>query len=275
MPNIIIKKTKTLFNIIAKKTILYLTKRLKIDLVILAFRNIGITNSGNLEKTGEKFVIDNLLPKKITTGKPVLFDVGGNIGEYTIYLKNIFPEANIFTFEPNPKAFAVMKEKLAEFSNVTCENIGLGSTVGSEKMFSYSKLENSAFGTLSRAALSDLYKMNDQIEEINFSINTIDNYCAQRNISRIDFLKIDTEGQELNVLKGAEQMIKNNKIKIIQFEFNDFNVYYRIFLKDFYSLLKNYNFYRTHKNGLIELGDYDTINEIFKFQNIVAVSRAL
>lgn len=275
MLKIIVKKTNTLFIIIAKKIILFLTKWLKIDLVILAFKNIGVMNSGNLEKTGEKFVIDNLLPKKITASSPVLFDVGGNIGEYAIYLKNIFPTANIFSFEPNPKAFAVMKEKLAEFNNVACENIGLGPTVGSEKMFSYSKVENSAFGTLNKAALSDLYKMDDRIEEINFSINTIDNCCAQKNISQIDFLKIDTEGQELNVLKGAEQMIKNNKIKIIQFEFNNFNVYYRIFLKDFYGLLNNYNFYRAHRNGLIALGDYDTINEIFKFQNIIAISRAL
>lgn len=272
MFNIILKKTNTLFIIIAKNIILFLTKLLKINLVILAIRNVGILNSGDIEKTGEKFVIENLLPKKMPD-YPILFDVGGNIGEYSISLKKYFPDANIFSFEPNPKAFAIMKENLAKFNNVICENIGLGSTIGSEKMYSYSKVENSTLGTLNKSALNDLYKINDQIEEIQFSINTIDNYCIQKNISQIDFLKIDTEGQELNILKGAEKMIKNNKIKIIQFEFNNFNVYYRIFLKDFYDLLNNYNFYRTHKNGLITLGEYDTINEIFKFQNLVAISK--
>ena len=244
---------------------------MNIDLIILAIRNVGILNSGGMEKTGEKYVIDNLLPKKINTNNPIIIDVGGNIEEYSVFLKKAYPTARIFTFEPNPKAFYEMKKKLAKFDNITCENMGLGTEVGTKQMFSYSKVENSTLGTLNKQALSELYKVDDQIEEIKFSMNTLDNYCAQKNIPAIDFIKIDTEGWELPVLKGAENMIKKNKIKIIQFEFNNFNVYYRIFLKDFYDLLKNYNFYRTHSKGLIPLGEYDTINEIFKFQNIVAI----
>lgn len=258
---------------IAKKIILCLSRSLKIDLVVLAIRNVGILNSGNVEKTGEKFVIDNLLPKKITSDKPVIFDVGCNIGEYTALLSETFPRADIYSFEPNPKVFAIMKANLSKYGNVICENFGFGSDIGREKMFSYSKIENSVFGTLDKSALRDLYKVDDKIEEIQFSIDTIDNYCAKKNISHIDFLKIDTEGQELNVLMGARQMLTNNRINIIQFEFNNFNVYYRVFLKDFYDILNQYDFFRTHSDRLVPLGEYDTINEIFKFQNIVCIKK--
>jgi hypothetical protein len=48
------------------------------------------------------------------------------------------------------------------------------------------------------------------------------------------------------------------------------NVMSRSFLKDFYDILPDYNLYRLHKDGLIRLGNYDSSNEIFLFQNIIA-----
>lgn len=269
-----IKKTKTLLMISSKKLILYLSRQLHIDLFMLAIRNVGILNSGNMEKTGEKYVLTDLLPLKIKSDNPVLFDVGGNTGEYTLALKNSFPTSTIYSFEPNPKAYQKIIENIKNYDKIIPVNSGLGSKVGTETLYSYSKVENSTLGTLNKSALSELYNgIDDVIEEISFQVDTIDDYCATHNIQEIDFLKIDTEGQELNVLKGAQNMINKDKIKIIQFEFNNFNVYYRVFLKDFYYILKNYDFYRTNIQGLVPLGGYDTINEIFKFQNIIAISK--
>jgi hypothetical protein len=88
-------------------------------------------------------------------------------------------------------------------------------------------------------------------------------------------LKIDTEGSELEVLKGAEKMLCNKKIDIIQFEFNSLNVISRVFLKDFYDILKDFSLYRINTNCLIPLPKYDTENEIFKYQNFLAVRRDL
>jgi hypothetical protein len=68
-------------------------------------------------------------------------------------------------------------------------------------------------------------------------------------------------------------MLKENKIKIIQFEFNEPNVANRVFLKDFYQLLPNFSFYRIKIGGLIPLGEYNSKNEIFRYQNILAINK--
>jgi len=71
-------------------------------------------------------------------------------------------------------------------------------------------------------------------------------------------------------------MIKNiaeNKIKLLQFEFNEMNIISRVFLKDFYSLLRGFDFFRLDTQRLIPLPNYDATNEIFKFQNILAINK--
>jgi len=93
----------------------------------------------------------------------------------------------------------------------------------------------------------------------------------------IDFLKIDVEGYELDVLKGANKMIESNKIKYIQFEFTQLNTTTRIYFKDFWEVLsEKYKIYRLLPNDLLEIKIYDpTSNEIFGYQNFVAIHKEL
>ena len=60
---------------------------------------------------------------------------------------------------------------------------------------------------------------------------TLDGFCAKNKINLIDFMKIDVEGFELNVLKGAELMLSGGKIKLIQFEFTQLNAVVGVFFK--------------------------------------------
>lgn len=103
----------------------------------------------------------------------------------------------------------------------------------------------------------------------------LDQYCKDNAIDHIDFIKIDTEGHELSVLRGCEQLIYDHNLKVVQFEFNEMNVMSRSFLRDFYSILAGFSFYRLRQDGLLSLGKYNTRNEIFKFQNIIAVCPTL
>jgi len=64
------------------------------------------------------------------------------------------------------------------------------------------------------------------------------------------------------------------RIGLIQFEFNELNVLSRVFLKDFYDLLPGYSLYRMDTDRLHPLGDYSPINEIFRYQNILAIPSA-
>jgi hypothetical protein len=104
------------------------------------------------------------------------------------------------------------------------------------------------------------------------SLTTIDDFVARNNIQRIALLKIDTEGNELNVLKGAVDTIRRKLADVIQIEFNEMNVISRTFFRDIEGTLPNYDFYRLLPDGLQALGPYNTTEfEIFAFQNIVAI----
>jgi hypothetical protein len=104
-------------------------------------------------------------------------------------------------------------------------------------------------------------------------MTTVDRFCKEKGLAAIDLLKIDTEGCELQVLKGASEMLSGGRVKVIQFEFGECNVFSRVFLRDFYEVLPGFRMYRLDSNGLIPLPSYESTNEIFRFQNIIAISK--
>jgi hypothetical protein len=106
-------------------------------------------------------------------------------------------------------------------------------------------------------------------EEI--QINTIDNFCEENNLTQIDFLKLDIEGNEYRALEGALKMLKGNKIKYIQFEFGGTDIDAKVFFRDFYTLLSpQYQIFRILKNGLYPISEYQEIDEVFVTTNYFA-----
>lgn len=93
-------------------------------------------------------------------------------------------------------------------------------------------------------------------------------------IDYIDLLKIDAEGNELEILKGSSNLLKEGRIGYIFFEFNEMNIISRVFFRDFYKLLSNYEIYRLLPKGLILLKDCPVETELFAFQNILAMNKA-
>jgi hypothetical protein len=103
---------------------------------------------------------------------------------------------------------------------------------------------------------------------------SLDEFVSQYPIDKIVLLKIDTEGHEFEVLKGAKKLLKSGKIEMIQLEFNEMNVISRVFFKDIWDLMPNYDFYRMLPDGLVRIESYSPIFcEIFAYQNIIAKLR--
>jgi FkbM family methyltransferase len=246
------------------------------NLLLFAYNTMGILKIEN--ESGELNVIDKILPKIIINEKePVLFDIGANIGSYTLMLKKKYPIAKIYSFEPNPYTFKKLKENLID-TKIETFNWGFGNKNQKENIYVYKNDTISGHASLynefAKVISTELGKQ--EVIPIEIEIKTIDGFCNEKNINNIDFIKIDVEGHEFAVLQGAKNMIDQNKIKIIQFEFNVANILSRIFLKDFYDLIKeNFEFYRLDTDRLIYLGDYDSTNEIFKFQNILAINKTI
>ena len=221
---------------------------------------------------GEEYFISQVLPKIIRTKQPVFFDVGANIGKYSISLHERFPESVIYCFEPNPNTFDLLQKNVSHFA--TTINKGLSHQSSEAELFMENQNDTSSWASMYKDVFTDLYPSED-VMKVSIELDTLDNFCSDK-ISVINFLKIDTEGHELNVMKGAKNLINQNRVEIIQLEFNEMNIVSKVFLKDFYDLLSHkFNFYRLLKDGMVALGNYTSLNEIFRYQDLILIKKEI
>lgn len=245
--------------------------KLNLHLYKLSLRGLGILNSEGNDWTGENYFLKMLAGKhKIKT----VFDVGSNTDAYGY---EYFPRAKIYTFEPHPLTFKKFKKKWRTKTRVKGFNFAVSNKTGKTKLWDFAddaELKHtqptSQLSTIYKPIMKQLHKQKAQSYDV--KTITIDDFVKKQKIKQIDLLKIDAEGHEYQVLQGAKKAIKEKKIKIIQFEFNEMNVFSKKFMIDFIKLLPNYDFYRLLPKGMVSLKNYRPIShEIFGFQNIVAI----
>ncbi len=233
-------------------------------LLRLGLRGLGIMNYYDFKVSGEKYLIDKILSQYDCR---VVFDVGANEGDYS-EIFSLRSNCQVFSFEPHPVNFARLKKKFSG-DNVYLFQIGLSDKEETVTLFDYKDNPGSQHASIYKHAITDL--RNVEAGEIQVEMKTIDGFARTNNISKINLLKIDTEGNEYKVLEGAVNCIKNKMIDIIHFEFNEMNVISRVFFKDFVAILKDYNLYRLLPNDLLPLHYHKPLeHEIFAFQNVVA-----
>ena len=99
------------------------------------------------------------------------------------------------------------------------------------------------------------------------------NFCEGNKIEKISFLKIDVEGNELSVLKGAEKYISAGKVDYIQFEYGGTFIDAHILLKDVFEFFKNkpYTISKMMSSGLKTTPTYSREFENFQYANYVAI----
>jgi FkbM family methyltransferase len=246
---------------------------LKFNMLIfqLSLRGLGILNYENDKVSGESHFIKNILSQVTIKNAPIFFDVGANTGNYTLSLVEKFPGAQIHAFEPHPGNFSILKKNISG-SNINLYNFAVGEIKGELILYDRADHENgSSHASLHESVISEIHKQN--ILKSSVSVETLDDFCERKGIAEIDFMKVDTEGNELAVLHGAKRLLENNKIKCIHFEFNEMNIVSRAFFRDFRKILQEYNLYRLLPQGLILLNDSPIATELFAYQNIIAISK--
>lgn len=244
----------------------------KINLLLykLSMTGIGIHNYENDHVSGEKAFIKYMIAKN-GFKEGVILDVGANVGHYAIMLRKNNITLPIFAFEPHPVAFKKL-EQAASLHQFIPVRRGAGEVSTTAVIYDYAGNTGSEHASMYKAVISDL--RNSAVEEVNIDLVTIDHFVAENNISKVALLKIDTEGHELNVLKGAGLTIAKGMVDVIQIEFNEMNVISRTFFRDIIDILPGYDFYRLLPDGLLPLGAYKILDfEIFAFQNIVAIKQ--
>lgn len=241
-------------------------------LYFLSLRGLGIGNWETPELSGERFFISEFVRRVIT---PTVIDVGANIGKYSDLIKVLAPEATIYAFEPHPQTYKRLKES-ADRIGYMAVNAACGAEIGSATLYDHQDGRSEA-GTEHASLIKDVIESvhNDTSRSWETMVTTIDRFVDDNGVEHIDLLKIDVEGGEMNVLLGAADTLKKQMIDIVHFEFNESNTISRVFMRDFYSLLHDFEFYRMLPDGLVPMGEYyPLIAEIFGYQNVVAVRRS-
>lgn len=197
----------------------------------------------------------------------VLFDIGAHAGAYASHLRRIAPTSTIYAFEPHPSTFRRMLKRI-EGQNIRAVQMALSSKSGLMQLHDMG--DGSPQASLDPAAIT---LFSPKVTSHDVVVTTVDAFMADHKIDRIALLKIDTEGFDLDVLKGAQKALAERRIEVIQFEFIPANVARRIFLRDFFETLPNYRVHRLLANGDLLPLKYDVKHEIFVTQNLVATLR--
>ncbi len=237
---------------------------------LFALRGMNFGGGTLPKESGEEWVVKYVVGNT-PEARLVVFDVGANKGDYTdMWLRlSEGKKVSVYAFEPSIKLFKHLSQRF-EGKSVNVHNLALGDKVGEFTLFAES--EGSGLGSLYERDLKHAGVTLSLKEKV--KATTLDIFCQNNNLKQIDFLKLDVEGYELNVLKGSKEKLAKGEINFIQFEFGGTDIDARVYFKDFYTLLSpRYRIYRILKNGLQEIYKYSEMEEIFMTTNYLAVLR--
>lgn len=142
----------------------------------------------------------------------VLLDVGANVGQSAEAYAKRFPEAKILCFEPVAESFRILEAATRRFSHVRCFRLALGARKGKARMLS------EGTSTMNRIvddpASSGARPL--PVEEVD--VATLDEVCDAERVPRVSYLKIDAEGSELDILRGAARMLSEQRVDLVELE---------------------------------------------------------
>jgi len=155
----------------------------------------------------------------ISADQPIVFDIGANVGQTLCEFRKLFPSADIHSFEPFPEAFQELEKVVAANPPAHCHRIALSDRNGTATFnVNASSQTNSLLPTAGEANRSWGHGMADTMSAITVPTMTLDSFCSENHIERIDLLKIDAQGAEYDILRGAHRMLESHAIGVTVFE---------------------------------------------------------
>lgn len=187
--------------------------------------------------------------KEFVGASPLIFDVGANRGQTINNFRKHFATPQIHAFEPSRATFTTLEKNCVGYDGVTLNNVALGSR-NEMRIF----LENTS------AAMSSFFELGSMgwgsiAQRSPVQIQTLDDYCKTRQIEKIDILKSDTQGFDLEVLRGAESTILRGGIDFVYLEMTFAELYREMPAPD-----EIMRFLREHNFSTVAFYDFHYIN---------------
>ena len=191
--------------------------KLKIELDFYLTQKYGLKKlPGGLELP--KFKLKEYLPKD-----PVIVDCGAHIGSDSVELSRIFPKGNVHSFEPVPDLYDRLKRNTRRRPNVSCYQLALSDKNGKADMY-----VSSGTSDASSSLLAPTGHMNQHPEvtfnnKVSVETITIDSWAEKYNVDRVDFLWLDMQGFEMQMLSASTKILPT--VKAIHTEVNTKELY--------------------------------------------------
>lgn len=217
----------------------------------------------------------NVIKRFINSGQTV-FDIGANVGGWTEEVLNVVPDVEVHIFEAVPKIYHELIKNITSknlFRKLIPNNCAVSKTDGVTKICYYpdspqwSTMYRRGFHVESTCGLQPP-------QSVDVLATSIDGYCNRLGIKRVNFLKIDVEGAELDVLSGAKKLLKSGRIDYIQFEYGGTYLDAGTTLKQIFDLLSQYRYsiFKILPDQLEYLPGFSPNYEDFQFSNFLAVN---
>lgn len=150
---------------------------------------------------------------------PMIFDVGAYRGDMVQIYDELFPNAVIHAFEPSASSFEILETVVDNKKNIIPHRLAFGDEEGTALLNINKYLPtNSLLASHENASYYWGKNLLDTNLQEAISVSTIDMFCTKEAITKIDILKLDTQGSEYYVLEGALTMLSKQKIGLIYME---------------------------------------------------------
>ena len=218
---------------------------------------------------GEYFLLDNAIACS-GDSEFIYLDGGANIGSNVDYLEAKSISDNKALRIIAVEAISDTFKKLVgveRLPSTVCLNAALGSTRGSVEFF----VDTASPGSGANSVYQHYYLRGAGRQTV--AQTTIDEIAKAQGLARVNFIKLDIEGSELEALKGARGLIGDGLVDFIQMEYNQTWIAARVSLHDVFEFFEPYQYqlYKVIPRGLLRMGSYHYTLDDFYFSNILAV----
>jgi FkbM family methyltransferase len=194
------------------------------DMVILCCRLIERMIKNFLKKVytflltrnpSKKLFLERISPEIIQF--EIVFDIGSYQGSFIDEVLSLNRKVSIHCFEPSTEAYNFLSNKYKDDKNVKINNLAVSDFSGLSVLNINSYKEtNSLLQSVTVNDQIDSLTKNEAVESV--KVITLMDYCVENGIGKIDLIKIDTQGNSFNVLKGLEPMLQNRSVNFLYVE---------------------------------------------------------
>ncbi len=224
------------------------------------------------DSTGEDLAI-----RRCIRPGAVVFDVGANIGDWTRAALKHASDIEVHLFEASPSTFECLRESFLPSNRLrlVLNQIALGNQQGTRRFHHYT--DAPAWSTFYRRVEAEKICGKQPPAAFDVPMDTLDSYSEAHAIQHIDYLKIDTEGAEYEVLLGASTLLSRGAIDYIQFEYGGTYADAGTSLRLVDALLRRFGYaiFRIDKAGFEPIPAFHDGLEDFEYSNYLAVNERL